>query len=307
MKISRHIKMFFICMWLLTGPAAMAQSGTSPDPNREALKSLLDELRVKINDADKRMIAHPKFLEELRALISHYETRLRKVFFYENFADGNYTKAPSWGVKKGDFRITPALRLQSRVPAYKPSQAPSEQEEEENAPIGFLLREIIRSDKKKKEFDIRPAPVQEEAVIQAMARIGPFFELDMVFVSESTWGSMEVILLGGSPPAPLYRLIYQAAPSQKRPIEIVRDRNSRRYTIESASQYPVLDDGKPHRLRWLRDEQGHMSVLVDEKEVLSTMELFYRDDFSGLSLVNRGGIYEWGPIRILQSPEKEQQ
>ena len=286
-------------MWLLTAPSTKAQPGALPDPNREALESLLVELRDKINDADKRMVAHPRFLEELRSLIKHYKTRLREVFLYEDFADGDYTQAQLWVVKAGQFKVTPTPRLRSRVHAYRPS--PKSSSQEKNAPIGFILREIIRPGKQKKEFDVRPVPVQEEAVLQTLTRIGPFFELDMVFVSESTWGAMEVVLLGGSPPVPLYRLIYQAAPSKKRPIEIVRERDSRRYTIESASQYPVLDDGRPHRLQWLRNEQGHMSVLIDGQKVLSTVELFYRDDFSGLSLVNRGGIYEWGPIRILQT------
>lgn len=112
---------------------------------------------------------------------------------------------------------------------------------------------------------------------------------------------MEIVLLGGSPIAPRYRLIYKAAPSSKRPIIIVRVRDSGSYTIESATQYPVLDDGSLHKIQWIRDDEGHMRVLVDEKEVLSTVELFYRDDFKGLVLINRNGTYEWGPIKILKT------
>jgi hypothetical protein len=44
-----------------------------------------------------------------------------------------------------------------------------------------------------------------------------------------------------------------------------------------------------------------MKVLVDGKEVLSTVEIFYTKGFSGISLVNKGGIYEWGPINILEA------
>ncbi len=46
-----------------------------------------------------------------------------------------------------------------------------------------------------------------------------------------------------------------------------------------------------------------MRVLVDGEEVLSTVEVFYKDAFAGLQLVNRGGIYEWGPIRIMEAPK----
>ena len=44
-----------------------------------------------------------------------------------------------------------------------------------------------------------------------------------------------------------------------------------------------------------------MKVLVDGKEVLSTVEIFYRSDFTGLALVNRGGVYEWGPLQVYEA------
>jgi hypothetical protein len=49
--------------------------------------------------------------------------------------------------------------------------------------------------------------------------------------------------------------------------------------------------------------EGRMHVIVDGKEVLSTHEIFYRDTFRGLALVNGGGLYEWGPIGVFQALE----
>ena len=66
-------------------------------------------------------------------------------------------------------------------------------------------------------------------------------------------------------------------------------------------KYPSLDDGLPHRIQWIRDAQGNMKVLVDGQEVLSTVEFYYNKAFSGISLVNKGGAYEWGPINILEA------
>ena len=300
MKSLRPLIWLFLFMCLVVFPSLVtAQSGTSSDPNRETLKELLDELKNTIEDADKRMVAHPRFLEELRALVDRYNRKLREVYIDEDFADGDYTQNPKWVVESGRFRVTPGGRLWCSVRAERPSSVESQKEDEE--PIGILLREILKSRDKKKRSK-RTARKEEKSVIHTLARIAPAFEIDITFVSDSTWGAVEVVLLGGTPAAPLYRLIYQAAPSRERPIEIVRQRGSRRYTIESALQYPVLDDGTPHRIQWIRDTQGVMRVLVDEKEVLSTVELYYRDDFSGLALVNRGGTYEWGQIRVLQAP-----
>ena len=113
---------------------------------------------------------------------------------------------------------------------------------------------------------------------------------------------MQIVLLGGTPVSPYYRLIYQASPSPDRPIKIIRQRGSQQFIIETAIQYPNIDDGAPHRLQWIRDTSGNMRVLIDDKEVLNTVELYYRDEFSGLALVNSGGTYEWGPIQVLQAP-----
>ena len=298
MKIP-HVICLFICLLLIGSFPAMARADTSQDPNREALKSLLDDLQNTIEDADKRMVAHPRFLEELQTLVDRYKARLREVFLDEDFADGDYTKNPEWIVETGYFKITPGHALWCRVGAERPSQAASSREDEE--PLSIILKQITKSRDKKKR-NRRTAPVEKEACIRTLTRIGPAFEVDLSFVSESEWGSMEVVLLGGSPAVPRYRLIYQAAPSRTRPIEIVRERGSRRYVIESATQYPVLDDGTPHRIQWIRDAEGHMQVLVDGVEVLSTVELYYRGDFGGLTLINRGGTYEWESVKVLQAP-----
>ena len=49
-----------------------------------------------------------------------------------------------------------------------------------------------------------------------------------------------------------------------------------------------------------------MKVLVDGQEIITTVEIFYQDEFGGLGLVNRGGTYEWGPIKVLQAPKAPQ-
>ena len=52
----------------------------------ENYQSLLNELQQKVDEADKKMVAHPKFLDELRALIEKYRARIRNIFFFGNAA-----------------------------------------------------------------------------------------------------------------------------------------------------------------------------------------------------------------------------
>lgn len=268
------------------------------DANRQALSDLLTELEQKIEDGDKRMVAHPKFLDELRALVDKFRGRLRQVFLKEDFSDGEYGSNPAWVVDSGRFQMTPSRRLWSRIGAQRPAATSSRKEKPDV--LGVVLQEILRS-AADKEGKKAPAPETNEASIHTLARIGPDFEVDLTLVSESEWGSMEVVLLGGDPPTARYRMLYHAAPSADRPIQIIRERGSRSYVIESATQYPSLDDGAPHRVQWIRDFQGQMQVFVDGDVVLSTVELFYKTDFAGMALINRGGTYEWGPIKVLEA------
>jgi hypothetical protein len=302
MKVHRWVLLIVISLFLGGILPNLADSSDPEEVNRQALSDLLTELEQKIEDADKRMVAHPKFLEELRALVDKFQGRLRAVFLKEDFSDGDYTENPSWVVDSGRFQMTPSKRLWSRITAERSATTPSRKEKSDV--LGVVLTEIMRSAMEKegrKEGKKESAPAVKEASIHTLAQIGPAFEVDLVLVSESQWGSMEIVLLGGEPAIPRYRMVYHAAPSADRPIQIVRERGSRSYLIESAVQYPALDDGVTHRLQWVRDFQGQMRVLVDGKEVLSTVELFYKTEFSGIALVNRGGTYEWGPIQILEA------
>jgi hypothetical protein len=301
MKVNKWVPLLVFCLFLGGIFPILGYPSDPDDANRQALSDLLKELDQKIEDADKRMVAHPKFLDELRALVDKFRSKLREVFLKEDFSDGDYTKNPKWVVDSGRFKLTPSRRLWSQVSAERPAATPASKEKPD--PLGVLLKEVIRSateDEGKKA----PTAATKEASIHTLARLGPAFEVDFTLVSESQWGSMEVVLLGGKPAIPRYRMVYHAAPSADRPIQIVRERGSRSYIIESATRYPALDEGTPHRVQWIRDVQGQMRVLVDGKEVLSTVEVFYKNDFAGLALVNRGGTYEWGTIRILQASQE---
>jgi hypothetical protein len=274
--------------------------GHAADTDRQALNALLTELEQKIEKADERMVAHPKFLDELRALVKQYRAKLRVVFFSDDFSDGDYRYNPAWVVDSGSFQVNASRRLSSEVVQERP--ATPQASKEKSSPFPGIIRDMLSSPKEESKTET-PASVVKEARIHTFAQIGPAFEVDLTLVSKSNSGSMEIVLMGGNPPIPQYRMVYHSAPSAERPIEIIRERDGRSYQIESARQYPSLDDGVSHRIQWSRDSQDRLRVAVDGKEVLSTYEGFYRIPFTGLALLNKGGAYEWGPILILQAQE----
>jgi hypothetical protein len=268
------------------------------DTDKQNLVDLLDSLDQKILKADEKMIAHPTFLDELRSLVKQYRSRIRKIFVSEDFSDGEYHTNPAWVTNSASFKINKSRRLASHIAVERP--ASSKASEETPTSLTEIFKDILLSTSEQKK-DIETGSAERYARIYTLATIEPAFEMEFTFVSQSTWGSMEVVLLGGKQAVPWYRLIYHAAPSPERPFEILRERDGKSFTIETASQYPNLDEGLPHRIQWSRDVSGRMRVMVDGKEILSTYEIYYKDNFSGVALVNRGGTYEWGPLQVLKA------
>lgn len=297
MKVHRFILFIFTIMSICIA-SPIPSNSTDNDPNRETLVNLLNELESKISEADRKMIAHPTFIEELRTLVQKYRNELREVFLRENFSDGDYTGKPKWEVVSGRFTVTSSKRLRNAVHAERPAEQPAAKEKPDL--FGTILQEVLESSSDTEEEEAA-APEVKPASIWTNVQIAPAFEVDMGMMSESKWGSMEIALLGGKSHIPLYRMVYHASPSAERPIQIYRERNSRSYLIDEATKYPALDDGVLHQIQWVRDRQGNMKVFVDGKQVLSTVEIFYKENFSGFSIMNRGGTYEWGPIHIMEA------
>ena len=303
MRVHRYISLFF-CLILLAGFVPILSNAA--DQERQSLEGLISDLEKKIEDADKRMIAHPKFLEELKALVKQYRSRLRLAYLSEDFDDGEYRNNPTWVVTSGKFQVTGSHRLLSEVSAEQP-KTPPPSSSEKSTPLGIFLKDVLKTTPEEEKGPEEIPSKISEARIYTLAKIGPEFEVDLTFLSRSSRGSMEVILLGGTQNTSYYRIVYRTEASSERPIEIIREREGKSYLIDTATQYPNLDDGIPHRLQWMRDSQGRMRVVVDGKEVLSTYEIYYRSNFSGLALVNKGGIYEWGPISVFKAIETKTQ
>jgi len=272
----------------------------------QKLKSLISELEAKIKDADKRMIAHPSFLEELRGLVEKYKSQIRVLFFKDSFKDGNYDKKPTWTVKSGDFSVNNAGHLSSFVAfgAHEAQTAdqPGQNKSVEAEAVGLLIDSILGSSKKKETVQ-EPAPTPEPvqpASIYTKKTFPPAFEMNVKFKS-SPKGEFDITLLGTNKLLPRYRLKIKADHSNEEPIEIIRESGTRSFTVGASDKFPVINDGKFHTLSWIRLTNGAMNVLIDGVRVLQTYEVFYRDDFTGFEVTNNGGSYKWDSFTIYKA------
>ena len=81
-----------------------------------------------------------------------------------------------------------------------------------------------------------------------------------------------------------YRVAYE--PAKKPAITLSRVAPGRSSVIDFYDQKVELEDGRPHILEWRRHSDGEMVVLLDEKEIIRTV-----DRASGP--VRRFHCYEW--------------
>ena len=280
---------------------------TAQSDGNQKLKSMISELEKKIEDADKRMIAHPTFLEELKNLVEKYRSQLRELYFRDTFKDGDFEKNPKWIVKSGAFSVTDAGRLSSVVSLKTDSvqeKEPSKQNKSlEQEAVGILLDSLFGAEKSPEPVESKPQKLPEPvqpAVIYTKKVFPPTFEMNMRFKT-SPHGEMALTLLGTKKLLPRYRLKINANHSEKNPIEIIRESNSRSFVVGASNKFPKINDKKFHTLSWIRYSNGAMNILIDGDLVLQTYEVYYRDDFTGFEISNNGGSHEWDSFKIFKA------
>ncbi len=301
--------------FLLTVPVIIFLTVTAPivasEPsNNKELKAIISELENKISDENERLLAHTKFLDELRALVGKYKSRLKELFLYDNFKDGNYTKNPVWIVKSGNFFINEAGQLSNSVIArvVEPGAESEKDKSLEQEAIGLVLEGIFGSKKEAEPERKSESPSQtiQPAIIYSKTGISPDFEIDIEFISKSEMGEMEIVLLGSGNLTPHYRLNYKKNGSRNRPMEIIREDMGRKFIIGAATKYPHIDDGNLHKIKWVRYKNGAMNVLIDNDIVLETHEVYFKNEFTGIEIENKGGTYQWASIEIYKASEQIQ-
>ena len=93
-----------------------------------------------------------------------------------------------------------------------------------------------------------------------------------------------------------YRLVYEAG--QKPSLTLLRFSPGRSAVIEMADQDIALADGNSHSVEWRRTINGEMIVLIDNREIIKTIDRAYGDSFDGFAMINKGGEFEVKRVAI---------
>ncbi len=292
-----------ISIGLIAASSAAAQeqrySGwQSPDSR---IDTMIGELESVIDEGERSMAAHPLFLSDLRKIIDKYSKPQRTVFFTDDFSDMDYVQNPAWTVTAGNFTIDYKGALNSTFNA-PPATATKEDKEESStdrnlrAFLGVL--EELTKDKQSGQTG-QSATLADQAIIYSMVEIPNSFTLEYTFRSELSRGSVDIGVFQDTNPKSGYHLEYKAPASADNPMQLVKYTRGERQIIKSAdASTPILDDGNEHTISLQRTDNKEMIVLVDNREVLRVNDFSYRQDFSGIAILNRGGSYRFDNIKI---------
>jgi hypothetical protein len=304
MTFLTRLALLLLVTWLVINITAMtvqAEEGSKYgqwQSSDDRLENLINDLDRIIDEGTKARAAHPGFLQDLNSIIDQYRTPKKLVFFTDDFADNNFSENPAWIVSQGTFSIDSYGSLHSSIAVNKPVAAQeTESESDEDRNLRILLG--VLSELTKEENDPQGQKEEEEtrAVISSAASIANSFNLEFSFRSDSEWGSTSIGMLQGDDPQSGYHLVYQAAPSEDRPMQLIKYRYGKPYIIDEVHENsPNLDDGAAHTIRLTRAPNGNMVVSVDSLEVMRTADLSYRDNFTGVIIVNNGGSFSYDNI-----------
>ena len=295
---------------LLPASFVFAQSTTypkwqNPDTAAQAESNkLLDfknRLKALIDKAEKAQAASPQFLRDLKNLANDLNRPQLKLLLDDTFSDGDFSSNPQWQVSAGEYWIEQGWGLRSAVDPDAKPQAKTQTknlsgEDAAAALFGQILNQALGS--KKTATTATRTQVPSEAVIYTIVKISNTFSLSVNIYTGSTQGQVEVAVFQGqfkgSASSPGYRLVYQ--PEGR--IELLRISSRGRTVIDNSLNIPALQDKKFHSLTWTRQNDGTMTVAIDDTVLLSTSDQGFRDAFSGMAIINGGGDYIFKQVRV---------
>ena len=284
-----------VALTILPVFSAGAQVDRTPAGETRTLE-LVDQLKDVIQKAEKSR-TDPVLMQQLRDLVRRYDWPWRVALLYDDFRDGDYTANPSWVVDKGDFRVSQfGLGTVFTQPA-SPTRGSSEPRGEKSTleVLGGILGGMTR----REEAAAPQPPLPSAAEISTDLRISNPFAVKLQMTSRGKPADGSRLEFGpykGRERNQGYRLVY--TPGSKPAFALNRIAPGRSSTIEVYDQLVNLEDGRSHNVEWRRGTDGEMVVLLDDKEIIRTVDRASEESFDGFTVINGGGDYAFSQIAI---------
>jgi len=284
---------------LLLPSLAAAQSQTKSSRygawqgGEQSLKTLSEELRALVDEAEKARAANPLFLKDLRDLIRRYDNPWSVRVIDEDFKDGDFATNPTWTVASGKF----GMGWEGLLSTVKPQQAaqPQKRKKVSREEMAIALLGVLGGAKRTSSQPAAPqAPTYEPAEIFLQQRIPNAFAMTLDISGRSSEGGLDFAVYQGAGRNVGYRL----TSTPGRGLQLLRLSSRGTVTLGDTGPSVKISDGAKHQIVWKRAPEGTMSLSLDGKEIISASDTAFRQAFDGLTMVNRGGEFSLNRLTI---------
>jgi len=287
-----------LAMFLTLAPVFPAHAQTDQVSAGEGrTQELVEQLKDLVRAADQDRRSNPATTKQLRELVRRYDWPWKVSLLYDDFRDGDYTYDPRWSVNNGEFRVARGSGLRSYFnPTTSPARRAASRKSDGSTMevlgdwlLGTREREVepTQANLKSEAEIFTRVPVTNAFVVRTELNIRTCTDRD----TRIEFGPYQ-----GDDRSSGYRLAYD---SGRRPsLTLLRFSPGRSAVIEMNDQDIALADGNPHSVEWRRTSDGEMIVLVDNKEIIKTVDRAYDDPFDGFAMINKGGEFEVKRVSI---------
>jgi len=300
-----------ISLMLSSGVMAESKYSTWSNPDKpgntashssESLSKILGELNTLIDEAEKARAADPVFLRDLRALTRRYSNPWGHLALSDDFSDGNFTSNPTWLVSGGKIVLQKGWGLRTALSPRRVAATNDQTSDQSGntsgrdaavAIIGAILKQSSRDSSGQTTTTTAPVSQPKFSRLHTAATIGNAFSLAMEI---SSWhahvpGKGDVRLDFGPYVRGRNDVGYRLSYTSGDPIRLLRAGTRGSSVVKQSDNRFTFEDRKTHLLSWTRDVNGNMKVSVDGEVVLTVTDREFTQDFSGVTLLNRGGDF----------------
>lgn len=264
---------------LSAAPAAAAENASRYSPwqgnqTPGQVDSLIENLQGLIDEADRAHAADPRFIDDLRNVLSRYErggtgggsmTQLLR----DDFRDGDFTRNPSWTVSAGRWDIDRNRGLHSIVGTVGGK-----------ANLNNLLGTLLQP-------QTGGGTDEQYASIYTTLRIGRAFSVQLEIASRNV-GRIDFGPYSGQSGDTGFRVAYQ--PGSNGGIELQRFGDGETETLGRWDGSIDTSNKRVHAVKLTRDNRGHLEVSLDGQRVISEQDDGgRRQSFDGFLIINSDG------------------
>src|SRR4029453_15035250 len=278
-------------IFLTLVPVSHLQAQTEPGSAAASrTQELVDQLKELIRGAERDQRSSPLLTKQLRELVRRYDWPWKVALLHDDFRDGDYTYDPSWIVSNGDFRVVRGSGLRTVFDTTRQGRRLGGKRNEK--PAMDIFEGIFGGRDREARSDLQTTS-QSGAEIYTRLSITKAFAVKVQLKFRGNSDDDNRLEFGpylNNEHHLGYRLAYE---SGNRPsLSLLRIAPGRSAIIETYDRGLDLEDGNPHIIEWRRADDGEMVVLLDDKEIIRTVDRAHSGSFNGFNFVKRGGVYE---------------